>query len=91
MGDTAVAIFLAVSERAGWLSLWGQLGSLGLALIVGRFFMRSRAVILLVSVLGAVGAMFANILVDGQGAFLFLIFAPLVYAVAVVGRRNLRL
>jgi len=81
---------LAISELAGTVALSGQFVALLLAFIVGRFFVRSRAVIFLVSFLGAAGAMVANMLVDGQGAFLFLGYAPFVYFAAVVGRRDLR-
>jgi hypothetical protein len=77
-----------ISDSA-W-SGFGQLGAMGLAFIVGRFFMRSRPAILLVSALGAIGAMVAHIMVDGQGAFVLLVFMPIIYALAVRGRRDLR-
>jgi len=80
---------LAINDRAVNLSLCGQLASMILAFVIGRWFLRRHAIILLVSVLGAVGAMFANIVVDGQGAFLFIIYAPVIYLAAIVGRRNL--
>jgi hypothetical protein len=71
------------------LGLIAELGSMVLAAVVGRFVLKSRVIILLVSVLGAFGAMVANILVDGQGAFMYLIFTPAIYAVAVTGRYDL--
>ena len=81
--------FLAVTDRAAMFSLCGQLSSMILAFVIGRWFLRRRDVILLISCLGTVGAMFANIVVDGQGAFLFLIYAPVIYLAATIGRRNL--
>ena len=83
------ATVLAISDQAATLSLVGQLGSMVLALLVGRFVLRSRSQIWLVALAGAFGAMVADILVDGQGAFLMLIYAPVIYLAAVVGRRNL--
>jgi hypothetical protein len=83
-------LLLAIPERAQTLSLVGQLGAMALALVIGRFATRSRAAILLVSLLGTIGAMVANILVDGQGAFMFLIFTPVIYFAAIAGRRDLR-
>ena len=68
------------------LSLVGQLGSMGLAAVVGRFLLRSRALIWLAAFLGAFGAMVAHILYDGQGAFALLIYVPVIYFAAVVGR-----
>ena len=38
---------------------------------------------------GAFGAMVAHIMVDGQGAFALLIYAPVIYLFAAVGRQNL--
>jgi hypothetical protein len=81
---------LAMSERDEWITLGAELGSMVLAGAVGRLLMRSRAAILLVSFLGAFGAMVANIMADGQGAFLYLVFAPVVYFAAVAGRYDLR-
>lgn len=77
-----------ISDSA-W-SGFGQLGAMGLAFIAGRFFMRSRPAILLVSASGAFGAMVAHIMVDGQGAFGLLLYMPIIYFASVVGRRNLR-
>jgi hypothetical protein len=71
------------------LSLVGQLGSMILAAIVGRFLLKSRLLILLIAFIGAFGAMVADIMYDGQGAFLLLAYAPVIYLVAVVGRRDL--
>jgi hypothetical protein len=79
----------ALSEQAATLSLVGQLGSMVLALLVGRFVLKSRSAIWLVAFGGAFGAMVAHILVDGQGAFLLMIYAPLIYVFAVIGRHNL--
>jgi hypothetical protein len=72
------------------VSLFAQLASMVLAGIIGRFVMKSRATILLISFLGAFGAMVANMLVDGQGAFLYLLFTPVLYFAAVAGRADLR-
>ena len=83
------ATVLAISVQAANLSLVGQLVSMVLALLVGRFVLKSRSAIWLVAFAGAFGAMVAHILVDGQGAFLLLIYAPVIYLVAIVGRRNL--
>jgi hypothetical protein len=83
------ATVLAISDQAAALSLVGQFGSMVLAVLVGRFVLKSRAQIWLVAFAGAFGAMVAHILVDGQGAFLLLIYAPVIYLIAVVGRRNL--
>ena len=86
----SMTVVLAVSDRDGIISLVAQLGSMILAGVIGRFFLKSRVSILLVSFLGAFGAMVANILVDGQGAFLLLVFTPVIYFAAVVGRYDLR-
>ena len=80
---------LAVSEVGSLLSLVAQLGAMALAAAVGRFALRSRASIWAVCFLGAGGAMIANILVDGQGAFIMLFYAPVIYFVATVGRTDL--
>jgi hypothetical protein len=85
---TVTATMLAISDQASTLSLVGQLGSMVLALLVGRFVLKSRSAIWLVAFAGAFGAMVAHILVDGQGAFMLLIYAPVIYFIAVVGRRN---
>jgi hypothetical protein len=86
----ASAMILAISDRDGLISLFAQLGSMVLAGVVGRFLMKSRTAILLVLFLGAFGAMVANIMVDGQGAFLYLVFTPVIYFAAVAGRHDLR-
>ena len=80
---------LAISTQAATFSLVGQFGSMVLALVVGRFVLKSRSAIWFIALAGALGAMVAHILVDGQGAFLMLIHAPVIYLVAVVGRHNL--
>ena len=79
---------LAVSDPAATLSLVGQLSSMVLALLVGRFALKSRSAIWVAAFAGALGAMVAHILVDGQGAFVLLVYAPVIYLIAVVGRRN---
>ena len=80
---------VAISDQAATLSLIGQLGSMAAALVVARFILKSRSAIYLVAFAGTLGAVIAHILVDGQGAFMLLIYAPVVYLLAVVGRRNL--
>lgn len=80
---------LAISDRAATFSLAGQLASMILALLIGRFVLKSRSAIWIMAFLGAIGAMCAHILVNGQGAFLLLIYAPVIYFIAVVGRHNL--
>lgn len=84
-----MAMMLAISDQAATLSLVGQLGSMVLALLAGRFVLHSRSSIWAAAFAGAFGAMVAHILVDGQGAFLLLIYAPIIYGIAVVGRRDL--
>jgi len=68
------------------LSLVVQLGSMALAAIVGRFLLKSAAMIWLVSFLGAFGAMVTHIMYDGQSAFFLLCFTPVIYFAAVAGR-----
>lgn len=68
------------------LSLVGQVGSMALAAIVGRFMLKSAGSIWLVSFLGAFGAMVAHMLYDGQGAFVLLLFTPVIYFAAAAGR-----
>ena len=68
------------------LSMVGQIGVMVVALIIGRFALKRRWAIWIVSFLGAIGAMAACILVDGQGAFLMVIYAPLIYLFSVSGR-----
>lgn len=82
-------MMLAISDQAEILSLLGQLGSMVLALVVSRFVLKSRSAIWLVAFAGAFGAMLAHILVDGQGAFLLILYAPVMYLIAVAGRRDL--
>lgn len=43
-----------------------------------------------VSFLGALGVFICLVLVDGQGAFLAIFFAPMIYLFAVGGRSDLR-
>ena len=84
--DRLMLVLLAISDRASMLSLVGQIGSMVVALIIGRFALKRRWAIWIVSFLGAIGAMLANIMVDGQDAFLMVIYAPLIYLFAVAGR-----
>ena len=51
--------------------------------------MRLRAAIMLVAFLCAAGAMLAHMIVDGQGAFLYIIATPFIYLLAIAGRRDL--
>jgi uncharacterized membrane protein YeaQ/YmgE (transglycosylase-associated protein family) len=81
---------LALSDQDAMISLFTQLGLLIMAGIVGRFILKSRMAILLASFLGTCGAMIANMLVDGQGACFYLIYTPIIYFTAVVGRHDLR-
>ena len=71
------------------LSFLGQMALMVLATLYGRFATKSRSTIWVASFLGAGGAMLASILVDGQAAFLYLLFAPLIYVIANLGRRDL--
>jgi hypothetical protein len=82
--------FLALTPLTETLSLLAQLGSMILAALIGRFAMKSRAEIMVISFLGAAGAMLAHMLVDGQGAFLFVFYVPVIYLFAILGRRDLR-
>src|SRR5438045_2827910 len=75
---TMTATMLAISNQAATLSLVGQVSSMVLALLVGRFVLKSRSAIWVAAFAGAFGAMVANILVDGQGAFVLLIYAPVI-------------
>lgn len=59
---------------------------MALAAIIGRFLLKSAAMIWLVSFLGALGAMVADIIYDGQGAFVALLYTPVIYFAAVAGR-----
>jgi hypothetical protein len=86
---TVIAAVLAISDQAATLSLVGQLASMAVAALIGRFVMKSRPMIWIICFLGAFGAMCAHIAVDGQGAFILLIYTPLIYAAAVVGRNDL--
>lgn len=81
---------LALSETASSLSALAQLGSMLLALVVGRFALKSRNAIWFAAFAGAFGAMVAHIMVDGQGAFMLLLYAPIIYVVACIGRSELR-
>lgn len=60
------------------------------ALLISRLALKSRGAIWLTAVFGAAGAMYAHAMVDGQGAFLLLVFAPVIYFLAVRGRQDLR-
>lgn len=85
--------YRVMQNRFGWSddlwSLMGQLISLGGALLIGRFALRSRPEIFAISLLGGFLAMVSHILVDGQGAFLLLGYGPIVYGIAVAGRSDL--
>lgn len=80
---------LATTNLADILSLCVQIIALVLAAIVGRFWLRSRSAILVAAFAGAVAAMVADMLVDGQAAFFFVAFVPVVYFVAVIGRGDI--
>jgi len=82
--------FLAsLSERAATWSLVGQIGSMIVAWVIGRLVLKSRLAILLVSLAGAAGAMASLIMVDGQGACVYVLAAPMIYLFAVAGRDDL--
>jgi hypothetical protein len=68
------------------ISLIAQIGSMALAAIIGRFLLRSTVLIWLAAILGAFGAMAAHMVHDGQGAFVLLLYTPVIYFVAVAGR-----
>jgi hypothetical protein len=68
-----------------WSAL-AQFGCMIAAALYARFRLRSRLAILAIAMLGAFGAMAAHILHDGQGAFMMVIFIPVIYAAATVGR-----
>lgn len=87
--EVAGVILLAMSERESLLSLLAQLGSMIGAALVGRYCLRSRDAIWVISLVGALGAMVAHIAVDGQGACAALIYTPLIYLAAVAGRDDL--
>lgn len=57
--------------------------------LIGRR-MTNHAMILLVAAVASVTAMMANIVYDGQGAFIWLFAAPLIYMLAIVGRDEFR-
>jgi hypothetical protein len=61
-----------------------------IATLIGRFACKSRNAIWLIAFTGAFGAMVSSILYDGQGAFLLILYAPLIYFFAVAGRSDLR-
>jgi len=73
------------------LSLAGQLASCGVAWLIGRFWLHTRLQILFVAFLGSILAMYCNIIVDGQGAFIYILFCPLIYGLAIVERPELDL
>lgn len=73
------------------LSLIGQLGSMVGAALIGRLVLKSRSSIWLAAWFGGFGAMCSHIAVDGQGAFVLLIYVPVIYFVATVGRTDLNL
>lgn len=76
-------------EQAELLSGVAQILALAVAFLIGRFILKKRNDIWVVAFLGAILAMVAHILVDGQGAFLLLMYAPVIYFASVVGRRRL--
>ena len=78
---------LAISDLASALSFAGQLASMTLAAMIGRKF-KSRSFIWAVAFAGALGAMIAHMLVDGQGAFVLMPFMPMIYFVAVNRRED---
>lgn len=59
---------------------------MALAAVIGRFLLGSRVLTWLVAFLGVFGAMAANVMHDGQGALVLLIYAPVIYFFAVAGR-----
>ncbi len=65
-------------------------GALIVAAGVGRLWLKSSAAIWGIALLAAGVAMVSSILIDGQGAFLVLIYAPVIYAIAAVGRYDLK-
>ena len=85
----ATNLLLGLSDPAGSLSLAMQLGSMIVAVLIGRFVFRSRSAIWIIAFMGAFGAILASVTFDGQGAFLLLLYAPIIYFIAVVGRRDL--
>ena len=76
-------------EQAELLSGVAQILALAVAFLIGRFILKKRNDIWVVAFFGAIVAMIAHILVDGQGAFLLLMYAPVIYFASVVGRRRL--
>ncbi|MFT3788757.1 MAG: hypothetical protein QM770_21740 [Tepidisphaeraceae bacterium] len=71
------------------LSGLGQFASLALAALIGRYLLKSRPLIWMVALLGAFGAMWAHILYDGQGAIAEFIYVPVIYYIAVAGRKDI--
>lgn len=89
--DMAVntTVLAIADDGAAMLSLVGQIGSMVFALLIGRFALKTRSEIWAVAFAGAIVAMIAHMVFDGQAAFLLLIYAPVIYFMATVGRRNL--
>lgn len=79
-----------MSDQDGLYSFIAQVACMLIALVAGRFFLKTRAAIWRTAFVGCLGAMFAHIVVDGQGAFMLLIYAPVIYVLAVVGRKDLK-
>jgi len=83
-------IILAAWNQAATYAFISQLGPMIVALLVGRFLLKSRGDILAISVAGTVAAMLAYMMVDGQAACCFLVYAPVIYVLAIVGRDGLK-
>ena len=81
---------LAAWSRATAYVYISQLGPMIVALLVCRFWLKSRGDIWAISAAGVVAAMLAYMMVDGQAACCFLIYVPVIYCLAVVGREGLR-
>ena len=79
-----------MAHRDALYSLIAQIACMLIALLAGRFLLKSRFAIWRVAFAGVFGAMFAHMVVDGQGAFLFVIYAPVIYVLAVLGRDDLK-
>lgn len=84
------SVILAATDAASMLSLAGQALSIILAIIIGRCYVTDRNTIWFISFLGALGVFLCLVFVDGQGAFLAIFFAPMIYLFAVGGRSDLR-
>lgn len=77
---------------SGWgsdLSLMAQITSLGSGLVIGRW-LQTKALIWLISFAACGVAMIAHLMYDGQGAFLIMLYAPLIYWLSIAGRDQWR-